>query len=226
MSIENVANYISADLDKIQAFMDEHITLDSPMTAASIYEKIKGSLKSNVKENVFKTSLSANVSLGRIKGFRGRKRIGYCKIDPSAIAEPVTTLEDASSDEDESDSDNNKKFVVNITKTLRITHSDKWNFTSQKLSGNTWQNLFYHSSLGDAMKACVKYLIKSGLKESSVTVSLKENIEHLQKIESTILGEIISLPKHPIESSINCEEITDDESVNDTDVETGIEQAV
>lgn len=185
MANENPAvKYLASDISVVQKFMDDNIGGGKKMTGAQIYEAIKDSLSTEIKENVFKSSLSANVKAGNIKGFEGRRRVGYVKLGDE---EAVHTKMPSDSDPDEE----TVHFTIQLTKTMRISLLDKRNYALQTFSGGNWISQKYNNHLGDMLKTATKYLINHHMLKDNRKTDLKGAQQAFKELETRILGELV-----------------------------------
>lgn len=180
--------YIEADLPAIQAFMEANIGDGRKMTAAAIYEAVKDDLTSDVNENTFKSSLSANVKAGNIKGFEGKRKVGYVKIGDDEVAS--TTKNRAEVEAEEA-----PRFGIQITKSIRVILADRYNFTRQKFTSAGWTNQTYYSTLGEALRSTTQYLIEEKLRTKDQVTDIKDVASILHQVESSIMGELVEQSK-------------------------------
>ena len=210
--------YLENDLKLIQKFMDDNITAESPMTAGNIYKGVCKDLSQDIAEGTFRASLSTNINAGKITGFIGRRKIGYCKAgsDYKPPQKERVFREVGETEEEVVD-----KFTLEITKTFRIQKLDKLNYATQKAkksdSGELiWSNIGYYSCLGECLKGAVKFFIDSGLKDRAGVNTAREVMEVLKQVEATMLGALIQASgDHPLER--------ERKQANETEVETEVE---
>lgn len=177
-----MVKYLTAELVVIQKFMDENIGDGRKMTGADIFQGVKSQLSKEFSENTFKTSLSANVKAGNIKGFEGRRRVGYVKIGDEI---------ESSTRPPEPEDNETDKFVIQITKSTRVVLLDRHNYAYQKFSGSMWVSKKYNSNLGKLLKSVTNEIINTTLATSNRRVNLSEAKDAFAQLEAVILGELI-----------------------------------
>lgn len=178
----DVTKYIEKDIDLIQKFMNENIGEGQKMTSADIYDALKDKIVSDVPESSFKSAISACVKAGKIKGFEGKRKIGYVRIGTVFGSKENKTRE-------EIEAEDKPRFGIQVTKNIRVIIADKHNVARQHFNSSTgWVNKAYHSDLSGCLKNTVKYMVRENLNANEEIVSLKEAITRIEQVEAHLMG--------------------------------------
>lgn len=187
-ALENLKN----DIALVQKCMEDNITEGNPKTAKWLYEQLSDKLSKQLTQPQFQQSLSANVKVGNITGFEGRRKVGYVLVGtPLGASRTVLTADDEDGEEVAALTDEHEaKFFVQISKNMRLMPLDKRNVGRQILVNGIWTNQAYYPNLTDAVKHTAKYLLNHKVSKGEAAVKLQELGAYMERIEQQIMTEL------------------------------------
>lgn len=161
-------------LPAIQQWMNDNIKTEADKkTSQDIYDGLPELAK--VKFTSFQVGVSKAITEGYISGFEGRKgrNGGYVPAGTPKAAKALPTARTATAapttaDNDDPGEGHNLQVgtIVQVTPTVRLRATDRYNWGLEYLSGNTWVNRGWYKGLESAINVLAMRMVDEKIRAS------------------------------------------------------------